>query len=185
MLRGLFFQAWGFLTSLKSQTQDPQLNVPPGVLVLRIFMSWKYLSTSAGWNLQALDLLSLTPSLMKLESVSANMLSIHYPVKNLIQIKTSHLFGAILQMKGPDLNLIVPGSVVDSIYIKKLSPKPGIFFLLNIYREHAILWIFASAWNWCPRIIIEHSVSNPHWVIMNYFYCKKLKWWNNIFYIIY
>ena len=33
------FQAWGSLTSLKSQTWDPQLKVPPGVLVLRIFTS--------------------------------------------------------------------------------------------------------------------------------------------------
>ena len=36
-----FFQAWGSLPSLKSQTQDPQLKVPPGGLVLRIFTSWK------------------------------------------------------------------------------------------------------------------------------------------------
>ena len=42
-----FFQACGSLTSLKSQTQDPRLKVPPGGLVLRIFTSWKNLSTSA------------------------------------------------------------------------------------------------------------------------------------------
>ena len=36
-----FFQAWGSLTSLKSQTRDPQLKLPPGGLVLRIFTSWK------------------------------------------------------------------------------------------------------------------------------------------------
>ena len=36
-----FFQAWGSLMSLKSQTRDTQLKVPPGGIVLRIFMSWK------------------------------------------------------------------------------------------------------------------------------------------------
>ena len=36
-----FFLAWGSLTSLKSQTRDPQLEVPPGGLVLRVFTSWK------------------------------------------------------------------------------------------------------------------------------------------------
>ena len=49
-LRGLFFQAWGSLTSLKSQTRGPQLKVPPGGLVLRIFTSWKNPSTSAGFE---------------------------------------------------------------------------------------------------------------------------------------
>ena len=44
------FQAWGSLTSLKSQTRDPQLEVPPGGLVLRIFISWKNPSTSAGFE---------------------------------------------------------------------------------------------------------------------------------------
>ena len=42
------FQAWGSLTSLKSQTtRDPQLKVPPRGLVLRMFTSWKNPSTSA------------------------------------------------------------------------------------------------------------------------------------------
>ena len=50
LLRGLFFQAWGSLTSLKSQTRDPQLKVPPRGLVLRIFTSWKNPSTSAGFE---------------------------------------------------------------------------------------------------------------------------------------
>ena len=50
LLRGLFFQAWGSLTSLKSQTRDPQIEVPPGGLVLRIFTSWKNPSTSAGFE---------------------------------------------------------------------------------------------------------------------------------------
>ena len=36
-----FFQAWGSLTSLKSQTRDLRLKVPPGGLVLRTFTSWK------------------------------------------------------------------------------------------------------------------------------------------------
>ena len=45
-----FFQAWDSLTSLKSQTRDPQLKVLPGWLVLRIFTSWKNLSTSAGFE---------------------------------------------------------------------------------------------------------------------------------------
>ena len=47
--RGLFFQAWGSLTSLKSQSRDPQLKVPPGGLVLMIFMSSKNPSTSVGF----------------------------------------------------------------------------------------------------------------------------------------
>ena len=38
------------LTSLKSQTLDPQLNVPPVGLVLRMFTSWKNPSTSAGFE---------------------------------------------------------------------------------------------------------------------------------------
>ena len=41
------FQAWGSLTSLKSQTRYPQLKVPPGGLLLRSFTSWKNPSTSA------------------------------------------------------------------------------------------------------------------------------------------
>ena len=41
------FQAWGSWTSLKSQTRDSQLKVPPGGLVLRIFTSWKNPSNSA------------------------------------------------------------------------------------------------------------------------------------------
>ena len=35
---------------LKSQTRDPQLEVPPGGLVLRIFTSWKNPSISAGFE---------------------------------------------------------------------------------------------------------------------------------------
>ena len=50
MLRGLFFQAWGSLMSLKSQTWDHQLKVPAGGLVLRIFTSWKNPSTSVGFE---------------------------------------------------------------------------------------------------------------------------------------
>ena len=45
-----YFQAWGSLTSLKCQTRDSQLKVPPGGLVLRIFTSWKNQSTSAGFE---------------------------------------------------------------------------------------------------------------------------------------
>ena len=44
------FQAWYSLTGLKSQTRDPQLKVPPGGLLLRIFTSWKSPSTSAGFE---------------------------------------------------------------------------------------------------------------------------------------
>ena len=37
--------------SLKSQTRDPQLKVPPGGLVLRIFTSWKKsINLSRIWN---------------------------------------------------------------------------------------------------------------------------------------
>ena len=46
MLSGHFFQAWGSLTSLKSQTRDLQLKFPPRGLVPRIFTSWKDPSTS-------------------------------------------------------------------------------------------------------------------------------------------
>ena len=49
-LRGLYFQAWGSSTSLKSQTRDPQHKVSPGGLLLRIFKSWKNASTSAGFE---------------------------------------------------------------------------------------------------------------------------------------
>ena len=45
-----FFQAWGSLMCLKSQTREPKLKVPPGGLVLRIFTSWKNPSTSAGFE---------------------------------------------------------------------------------------------------------------------------------------
>ena len=44
------FSGLRFLTSLKSQTQDPQLKLPPRGLVLRIFTSWKSLSTSVGFE---------------------------------------------------------------------------------------------------------------------------------------
>ena len=50
MLGCLFFQVWGSLTSLKSQTRNPKLKVPSGGLLLRIFMSWKSLSTSVGFE---------------------------------------------------------------------------------------------------------------------------------------
>ena len=46
----LFFQAWGFLTSLKSQIRNPQLTVPPGGLMLGIFTPRKSPSTSAGFE---------------------------------------------------------------------------------------------------------------------------------------
>ena len=42
----LFFQVWGSLTKLKSQTRYPRLKVSPGGRVLRIFTSWKNPSTS-------------------------------------------------------------------------------------------------------------------------------------------
>ena len=45
LLRGLFFQTRGSLTSLKSQ-----LKVSPGGLVFRIFTSWKNPSTSGGFE---------------------------------------------------------------------------------------------------------------------------------------
>ena len=45
-----FFQALGSLTSLKSQTGDSQVKVPPGGLVLRIFTPWKSSSTLAGFE---------------------------------------------------------------------------------------------------------------------------------------
>ena len=44
------FSELSSLKSLKSQTRDPQLKVPPGGLVLRIFTSWKNSSTSAGFE---------------------------------------------------------------------------------------------------------------------------------------
>ena len=46
----LFFQAWGSLTSLKSQTRDPLHKVPPGEIVLRIFTSWNNPSISVGFE---------------------------------------------------------------------------------------------------------------------------------------
>ena len=46
----IYFQAWGSFTSLKSQTRDPQLKVPPGGLGLRLFTSWKNPLTSAGFK---------------------------------------------------------------------------------------------------------------------------------------
>ena len=62
-----FAQAWGSLTSLKSQTRDPQLKVPPRGLVLRIFMSWKNPSTSASyvlsWKMVTFFLLSYSKSI--------------------------------------------------------------------------------------------------------------------------
>ena len=45
--KGLFFKARGSLTSLKSQTRDPWLNILPRRLVLRIFYVLKNTSTSA------------------------------------------------------------------------------------------------------------------------------------------
>ena len=44
-------QAWGSLTSLKSQTGDPQLKVPPGGLVLRILRPEKDTSIATGFEL--------------------------------------------------------------------------------------------------------------------------------------
>ena len=53
LLRDLFFQASGSSTSLKSQTGDPQLDVPPGGLVLRIFTFWKTsIDLSRIWTLE-------------------------------------------------------------------------------------------------------------------------------------
>ena len=50
MLRSLFFQVWGSLMSMKYHTRDPQLRVPPGGLVLRIFTLWKNPSSSVGFE---------------------------------------------------------------------------------------------------------------------------------------
>ena len=44
------FSGLSSLTSLKSQTRNPQLKVLPGGLVLRIFTSWKNASSSAGFE---------------------------------------------------------------------------------------------------------------------------------------
>ena len=61
MLRDLFFQAWGSLTSLKSQTRDPQLKFPPGGLVLGIFTFWKKIHRpQPGLNPRTLDLEAIT-----------------------------------------------------------------------------------------------------------------------------
>ena len=51
-----FFQAWSSLKSLKSQTRDPHLEVPPGVVVLSIFTSWKIHRPQSGLNTRTLDL---------------------------------------------------------------------------------------------------------------------------------
>ena len=48
------FQAWGSLTSLKSQARDPQLKVSSGGLVLRSFTSWENPWTSVGFELASL-----------------------------------------------------------------------------------------------------------------------------------
>ena len=61
MLRGLFFQAWGSLTSLKSQTRDHQLKVPPGGFVLMIFYVLKKIHRlQPGLNPRNLDLEAIT-----------------------------------------------------------------------------------------------------------------------------
>ena len=55
-LRGLFFQAWGFLNEAEiSDFGPPQLEVPPGGLVLGIFTSRKNQSTSAGFEATNLE----------------------------------------------------------------------------------------------------------------------------------
>ena len=46
----------GSITSLKSQTRDPQLKVSAEGLVLRIFMSWKIHRLQSGLNSRTLDL---------------------------------------------------------------------------------------------------------------------------------
>ena len=46
----IFFQAWGSLTSQKSQTRDSQLKVPLGGFVRRNFTPWKNPLTSAGFQ---------------------------------------------------------------------------------------------------------------------------------------
>ena len=46
------FQAWGTLTSLKSQTWDPQLKVPPGGLVLKKSIDLSQVSTCEPWILR-------------------------------------------------------------------------------------------------------------------------------------
>ena len=51
-----FFQTWGSLMSLKSQTRETQLKVPPEGLVLRIFTSWKIHRPQPGLNPRTLDL---------------------------------------------------------------------------------------------------------------------------------
>ena len=56
MLRGLFFQALGSIASLKSQTRDLQVKVPPGGLVLRIFTSLKIHRPQLDLNPQTLNL---------------------------------------------------------------------------------------------------------------------------------
>ena len=56
LLRGLFFLAWSSLTSLKSQTLNLRLKVPPGRFMLRIFTSWKIHRHQPNLNPRTLDL---------------------------------------------------------------------------------------------------------------------------------
>ena len=55
MLRGLFFQAWGSFTSLKSQTRVPQLKIPED-LCWRFLHPEKIHRPQPGLNPRALDL---------------------------------------------------------------------------------------------------------------------------------
>ena len=52
MLRGLFFQAWGSSTSLKSQTRKPQLKVPSGELAQDFSALKKSIDLSRVWRLE-------------------------------------------------------------------------------------------------------------------------------------
>ena len=55
-----FFQASSSLKSLKAQTRDPQLKIPPGGLVLRIFTTEKIHRSQPDLNLLTLDLEAIT-----------------------------------------------------------------------------------------------------------------------------
>ena len=56
MLRGLFIQAWGSFKSLKSQTRDPQIKVPPEDLCSGFLRPETIHRPQSGLNPRTLDL---------------------------------------------------------------------------------------------------------------------------------
>ena len=155
MLRGLFFQAWGSLTSLKSQTRDPQLKVPPGGLVLRIFTNLKkILRPQWGLNPRTLDLearRALYP-----ETIEADLLI--YKINTLKILRKSPTYNTILMEVSQNSQ-----HDTDITWTKIIRNCDGYLLL----RQHLLTNYYENIVNYlaeCLHILFANALTSQQYV---------------------